>query len=210
MDHRFNGVFQGLSRRDCAVCLNKHTQAIEIRAITDAHIFNFIIDATYRRKNCVKCNSADIHAFFLMRLFRYITQSTLRTQFKLKRDFAGNICNVLFWIQYLRLTGYFEICGCHRVRSLDRERYGLWFIGKNFESYPTDIEKHGYGIFFHALDGRKFMRYIGYLDVCYCGAGQRRQNYTTQRIPQRITVARIESVNLISTALLGFGDGARL
>jgi hypothetical protein len=108
------------------------------------------------------------------------------------------------------LAGQFEIgCG-HFLRALDREGYSLRLVSRDTEADTADIEENGYNIFFHTLDGRELVCNAWNLHMCDSGTREGREDNATEAVAERIAVARVETVNLVRTGTLRFGNDTRL
>src|SRR3989344_4698476 len=188
--------------------LDDNAQAVEIRAVTDTHVLDFVVDAADGREYRIECDGADFDAFLLMHFFGDVAESALCAQLHLERHFAGDVGNVLFRIQDFDLAGKLQVCSGHLLGAFDAQRNTMGFIGQKLEADLTDIEEDSDDVLLDTFNGGELMRNARELHVRDRSARKRRKNDAAQRVAECVAVARIEAVYLVGAASLGFGDNA--
>src|SRR3989338_7434775 len=68
MDHGLDGALKSFAGGERTVGLYKNTQPVEIRAVADTHVLDFVIHASYRGKDGIKSDGPDVNTLLLMRL----------------------------------------------------------------------------------------------------------------------------------------------
>src|SRR3989344_380607 len=208
VNHCLDGAFERFAGGEGAVGLDDNAQAVEIRAVTDTHVLDFVVDAADGREYRIECDGADFDAFLLMHFFGDVAESALCAQLHLERHFAGDVGNVLFRIQDFDLAGKLQVCSGHLLGAFDAQRNTLGFIGQKLEADLTDIEEDSDDVLLDTFNGGELMRNARELHVRDRSARKRRKNDAAQRVAECVAVARIEAVYLVGAASLGFGDNA--
>src|SRR4051812_30254262 len=96
MDHSLDRTLERLARCNGAVSLDSESEAVEICAVTDTHVLNFVIRAADRGKDSIKCDGADIYALLLVQFLCDEAEAAFCTQFHFEIYFATDLTDVLF------------------------------------------------------------------------------------------------------------------
>src|SRR3989344_7327433 len=147
MNHGLDGAFERFAGRERTVSFNENSEAVEIRAVADAHVLYFVIHAANGRENRVERDGADVYPIFLMHLLSDVPQAAFGAEFDFEICLAGQISDVLFGIEYFHLSGEFEIHCRNLLRAFHGELYRLRFVRKEFQANPPYIEKNSYDVF---------------------------------------------------------------
>src|SRR3989344_3517187 len=209
-DHYFDRALERRARRESTVRLNGDAQTIEIGPVADSHILHLIVDAPNRREDGIKTYFPHIDPFLFYDLAWDVAQSPLYPHFYLKRcSFIGKLDEVLIRIKKTNLTGKCEISSRYFFRTCRLEIYRLGLCGQDLEAQLLEIEKDRYHILSPSFECRELVRYSVYFDRRYRGAGERGEYDTTQGIPERMSVTRVEAIYLIHAMVVVLGDHAR-